>query len=85
MTKCGEDRSSPCEFSAESEEAFNQGILLAVQALKDQIHELDPENILIGNGLMNYDFNAGKGNPTYDAFVDLADGFCMEHVLGFEV
>ena len=72
-------------FSAESEQAFNQGILLAVQSMKDQIHELNPDHILIGNGLMNYDFNAGNGNPTYEEFVDLLDGFCMEHVMGFEV
>ena len=66
-------------------EAFNQGILLAVGSMKDQIHELASDHILIGNGLINYDFNAGNGNPLYEDFVDLLDGFCMEHVMGFEV
>ena len=85
LKTCGEDKASCCVFSAESEESFNQGILLAVGSMKDQIHELDSDHILIGNGLMNYDFNAGNGNPTYEDFVDLLDGFCMEHVMGFEV
>ena len=40
---------------------------------------------MIGNGLMNYDFNAGNGNPVYDDFRDFVDGFCMEHTMGFEV
>ena len=40
---------------------------------------------MIGNGLQNYDFNAGNGNPTYDDYKDLVDGFCMEHLMGFEV
>ena len=30
LKRCGEDKSSHREFSAESEEAFNQGILLYV-------------------------------------------------------
>ena len=29
---------------------------------------------MIGNGLMNYDFNAGNGNPAFDMFVDKLDG-----------
>ena len=33
-----------------------------------------PSNLMIGNGLMNYDFNAGNGNPAYDLFVDKLDG-----------
>ena len=33
---------------------------------------------------MNYDFNAGNGNPNYDVFVEMLDGFCMEHVMVFE-
>merc|ERR1711915_61067 len=81
---CGEDQASCCEFSAEAEDAFNEGILQAVAAMRDRIHELNEDNIFIGNGLMNYDFNAGNGNPTYETFVDLLDGFCMEHVMGFE-
>ena len=82
---CGEDQASCCEFSEEAEDAFNEGIIQAVAAMRDRIHELNEENIFIGNGLMNYDFNAGNGNPTYETFVDLLDGFCMEHVMGFEV
>ena len=39
---------------------------------------------MIGNGLVNYDFNAGNGNPDYDFYVDKLDGFCMEHVMAFE-
>ena len=31
-------------------------------------------NLMIGNGLMNYDFNAGNGNPAFDLFVDKLDG-----------
>eukprot|EP00091_Calanus_sinicus_P008750 TRINITY_DN2094_c0_g1_i8.p1 TRINITY_DN2094_c0_g1~~TRINITY_DN2094_c0_g1_i8.p1 ORF type:complete len:356 (+),score=84.34 TRINITY_DN2094_c0_g1_i8:366-1433(+) len=84
LKACGEDHLTQCEFSAESEEAFNQGIILAVQSLNDKIHELDSENILIGNGLFNYDFNAGNGNPSYDDFADHVDGMCMEHVMAFE-
>ena len=33
-----------------------------------------PSNLMIGNGLMNYDFNAGNGNPAFDLFVDKLDG-----------
>ena len=33
---------------------------------------------------MNYDFNAGNGNPNYDMFVEMLDGFCMEHMMVFE-
>ena len=39
---------------------------------------------MIGNGLQNYDFNAGDGNPTFDMFVEILDGFCMEHFMAFE-
>ena len=39
---------------------------------------------MIGNGLFNYDFNSGHGNPVYDAWVDVLDGFCMEHLMSFE-
>ena len=35
---------------------------------------ITPSNLMIGNGLMNYDFNAGNGNPAYDLFVDKLDG-----------
>ena len=58
---------------------------MAVSMLRDQMHELDPDNIVIGNGLQNYDFNAGNGNPTFDFYVDKLDGFCMEHIMAFEV
>ena len=53
--------------------------------LKQENKEINPDNIMIGNGLQNYDFNAGNGNPTYDDYKDLVDGFCMEHLMGFEV
>ena len=39
---------------------------------------------MIGNGIFNYDFNGGHGNPDYDLFVDMLDGFCMEHLMSFE-
>ena len=32
---------------------------------------------MIGNGLMNYDFNAGNGNPAFDLFVDKLDGLLI--------
>ena len=85
LKTCGEDKASCCVFSKESEDAFNEGFLSAVASMRDQLHAIDSQNILIGNGLMNYDFNAGNGNPAYEQFVDLLDGFCMEHVMGFEV
>ena len=53
--------------------------------LKQENKEINPDNIMIGNGLQNYDFNAGNGNPTFDDYKDLVDGFCMEHLMGFEV
>ena len=55
--------------------------MLAVGELKEKLSASD---IVIGNGLMNYDFLHGLGNPTYDIFVDVVDGFCMEHVMAFE-
>ena len=70
---------------AEDDEDYNQGLKLALLRLREENHALDPDNIMIGNGLMNYDFNAGHGNPTYDDYKDTVDGFCMEHVMGFEV
>lgn len=38
---------------------------------------MTPSNLMIGNGLMNYDFNAGNGNPAYDLFVDKLDGLLL--------
>jgi len=81
---CGPDQDSCCEISASVEEEFNIGLGEAVTELGHAIHDLDPSNLMIGNGLMNYDFNAGNGNPAYDLFVDKLDGFCMEHLMAFE-
>ena len=66
---CGEDGRSCCEFS---------------QELQSKVHSLDPVYFVIGNGLQNYEFNAGDGNPRYDLFVDVVDGFSMEHMMAFE-
>ena len=82
---CGKDKSSCCTFSPKSEDAYNEGIKLALSELSDQLHALDPSYILIGNGIQNYDFNAGRGNPAYDEFVDILDGFCFEHTMAFSV
>ena len=60
-------------------------ILQALLQLKQQNKDIHPKNIMIGNGLMNYDFNAGNGNPVFDDYRHLVDGFCMEHTMGFEV
>ena len=60
-------------------------MLQALLQLKQQNKDIDPQNIMIGNGLMNYDFNAGNGNPVFDDYRHLVDGFCMEHTMGFEV
>ena len=60
---------------------FNEGMVQALAELKER---LSPSDLVIGNGLQNYDFNAGDGNPTFDLFVDVVDGFCMEHVTAFE-
>jgi len=81
---CGPDQDSCCEISESVEEEFNIGLGEAVTELGHAIHDLDPSNLMIGNGLMNYDFNAGNGNPAYDLFVDKLDGFCMEHLMAFE-
>lgn len=94
---CGEDGASCCHVSPHAELEFNQvtwslatcspsrasvqGLVLAVEELKTK---LGSDSLVIGNGLQNYDFNAGNGNPTYDMFVDAVDGFCMEHVMAFE-
>ena len=56
----------------------------AVGNLHSKLHSLNPEYILIGNGLQNYEFNAGDGNPRFDLFVDVLDGFSMEHMMAFE-
>ena len=85
LKTCGEDKKSCSVFSQESEDSFHQGLLLAVASMRDQLHAIDSDYILIGNGLMNYDFNAGNGNPVYEDFVDILDGFCFEHVMAFEV
>jgi len=81
---CGEDQSQCCIFSEAADQEYNEGLKLALLQLKQENKEINPENIMIGNGLMNYDFNAGNGNPVYDDYKDLVDGFCMEHVMGFE-
>ena len=81
---CGEDGASCCVFSEKSENDFNEAKVQAVSSLRDEIHSLDPGYIVVGNGLMNYDFNAGNGNPVYDKYVDNLDGFCMEHIMAFE-
>ena len=60
LKTCGEEKKSCCIFSAESEAAYNEGIKLALIELREQIHALDPSYMLIGNGLMNDDFNAGR-------------------------
>ena len=85
MQTCGVDEQSCCEFTVEDEADYNSGLVTAVAELRAANKELSMENILIGNGLMNYDFNSGNGNPNYDQYVDSVDGFCMEHVMGFEV
>ena len=82
---CGASQDQCCQFSAQDDEDYNQGLKLALLRLREENHSLDPDNIMIGNGLMNYDFNAGHGNPTYEDYKDTVDGFCMEHVMGFEV
>ena len=55
--------------------------MLAIGELKKKLKVSD---ILIGNGLHNYNFKEGKGNPTYDYLVDALDGFTMEHVMSYE-
>ena len=80
----GEDGTSCCVFSQDSENSFNEAKVQAVSSLRDGIHSLDPGFIVVGNGLTNYDFNASNGNPSYDLYVDQLDGFCMEHVMAFE-
>ena len=52
--------------------------------LQRKIHHLNSDNLVIGNGLQNYEFNAGDGNPRFDLFVDVVDGFSMEHMMAFE-
>ena len=81
---CGEDGRSCCEFSSQDEEEFTQGLVSAVGILHTKLHNLNPDYILIGNGLQNYEFNAGDGNPRFDLFVDVLDGFSMEHMMAFE-
>ena len=55
--------------------------MLAIGELKKNLKASD---ILIGNGLHNYNFKKGLGHPTYDYLVDALDGFVMEHVMSFE-
>ena len=55
------------------------------QAVSELRAKLPEGSLIIGNGLQNYDFNAGLGNPTYELFVDVVDGFSMEHMMAFEV
>jgi len=79
LKTCGEDKESCCVFSKESEQAFNEGLYLAVESMRDLLHEIDPGYILIGNGLMN-----GNGNTPSEELVEFLDGFCFEHVMSFE-
>lgn len=81
---CGEAQDACCHFTEEEEVEYNNGLGQAVVKLGEGIHALDPSNLVIGNGLMNYDFNAGNGTPNYDLFVEMLDGFCMEHMMVFE-
>ena len=60
-------------------------IIQAMLQLNQRNKEINSDNIMIGNGLMNYDFNAGNGNPAYEGYTEVVDGWCMEHVMGFEV
>ena len=45
-----------------------------VLSMSSSTHTSTLSNLMIGNGLMNYDFNAGNGNPAFDLFVDKLDG-----------
>merc|ERR1719348_626458 len=81
---CGEDGASCCQFTLEDEEAYHEARGAATAELTRQLHLLDPSYVLIGNGIMEYDFNAGQGNPTLDFYLDKIDGYCMEHVMAFE-
>jgi len=81
---CGEEQDACCQFTEAEVEEYNLGLGQAVVELGDRVHALASRNIVIGNGLFNYDFNAGNGNPSYDRFVDKLDGFCMEHLMAFE-
>ena len=58
--------------------------MAAVGDLYMKVHSLNSEFLVVGNGLQNYEFNAGEGNPRYDLFVDVVDGFSMEHMMSFE-
>ena len=78
---CGEKGDSCCHYTEERERIFNEKMVQTIQELRE---ELSPSDMVIGNGLQNYDFIHGDGNPTYDIFVDALDGFCMEHVMAFE-
>ena len=81
---CGEEGDSCCVFSSQSEEEYNKAKAGAVAALTKELHDLDQGYLVMGNGLQNYDFNAGNGNPVFDLYYDKLDGFCMEHVMAFE-
>ena len=48
-----------------------------VLSMSSSTHTSTLSNLMIGNGLMNYDFNAGNGNPAYDLFVDKLDGLLL--------
>ena len=48
-----------------------------VLSMSSSTHTSTLSNLMIGNGLMNYDFNAGNGNPAFDLFVDKLDGLLI--------
>jgi len=81
---CGEDKKSCCIFSKDEEEDYNGARGAAVLSLRNQLHEIDPENVLYGNGIFNYDFYAGLGNRVLEFYLDKIDGLCMEHLMAFE-
>merc|ERR1711964_77590 len=90
---CGEEGDSCCVFSSQSEEEYNQAKGGAVSDLTKEIHDIDQEYVVIGNGLQNYDFNAGNGNPVLIFITTSWTGFvwsmswhlrvltCMQRVL----
>ena len=79
---CGPHEDQCCEMTEQDEMDFNNAMVQSVTELRAKLPQ---DNIILGNGLQNYDFNAGLGTPTYDLFVDAVDGFSMEHMMAFEV
>jgi len=69
---CGEDGKSCCKFTSQDKIDYNEGKRAAIVELVRRVHQLDPSNMVLGNGI-DLDF----------PYLDSLDGYLNEHFMSY--